>query len=107
MWVRRKLRPQAGWAPIAFALDWESPTAPHEQHHLTGIFIPISWRYEKRCRPTEYFLGSNRPRPKYRGYQLADYNVVSQRLGWLPSAPHFNKNPLDIVKAARGLGCDR
>ncbi|MEW8046125.1 MAG: molybdopterin-dependent oxidoreductase, partial [Candidatus Thiodiazotropha sp.] len=30
--------------------------------------------------------------------------VVSQRLGWLPSAPHFNKNPLEIVEEAEAAG---
>ena len=26
---------------------------------------------------------------------LADYNVIAARLGWLPSYPQFNRNPLD------------
>jgi nitrate reductase alpha subunit len=35
---------------------------------------------------------------------LADYNVVSTRMGWLPSAPHFNRNPLDLVAEAEKAG---
>ncbi|MFB6359546.1 MAG: molybdopterin-dependent oxidoreductase, partial [Thiohalorhabdaceae bacterium] len=38
------------------------------------------------------------------GQQLIDYNVVAQRLGWLPSAPHFNENPLEIVRKAEADG---
>jgi nitrate reductase alpha subunit len=29
---QEKLRPQTGWTPLAFALDWNSPAASAEQH---------------------------------------------------------------------------
>ncbi|WP_335342967.1 nitrate reductase subunit alpha [Sedimenticola selenatireducens] len=97
---QEKLRPQAGWAPIAFALDWHRP--PRHMNSTTyWYFHTDQWRYEKV--EADNILGSTAT-AKYRGYQIADYNVVSQRLGWLPSAPHFNKNPLDIVKAAEAAG---
>ena len=97
---QEKLRPQAGWAPIAFALDWNRP--PRHMNSTTyWYFHTDQWRYEKV--QADDILAST-AEAKYRGYQLADYNVVSQRLGWLPSAPHFNKNPLDIVKAAEAAG---
>ncbi|MCW8950787.1 MAG: molybdopterin-dependent oxidoreductase, partial [Sedimenticola sp.] len=97
---QEKLRPQAGWAPIAFALDWHRP--PRHMNSTTyWYFHTDQWRYEKV--EADNILGST-AQAKYRGYQIGDYNVVSQRLGWLPSAPHFNKNPLDIVKAAEANG---
>ncbi len=97
---QEKLRPQAGWAPVAFALDWHRP--PRHMNSTTyWYFHTDQWRYEKVA--ADDILGST-AKAKYRGYQLADYNVVAQRLGWLPSAPHFNKNPLDIVKEAEAAG---
>jgi len=32
---------------------------------------------------------------------LIDYNIKSERMGWLPSAPQLNTNPLDIAAAAK------
>src|SRR5919106_1420536 len=97
---QEKLRPQAGWAPIAFALDWHRPA---RQMNGTSFwyFHTDQWRYEKLSADA---LLSATAKGKYRGYTLADYNVVSQRLGWLPSAPHFNRNPLDICTQAEAAG---
>ncbi|MBP9713072.1 MAG: nitrate reductase subunit alpha [Sterolibacterium sp.] len=97
---QEKLRPQAGWAPIAFATDWHRP--PRHMNSTTfWYFQTDQWRYEKVS--ADGLLADN-AKSKYKGYQLADYNVVSQRLGWLPSAPHFNKNPIDIVTEAEKAG---
>lgn len=60
-------------------------------------FHTDQWRYEKIDADA---LLTSTASDKYKGHNLADYNVVSQRLGWLPSAPHFNKNPMHIVKEA-------
>ena len=93
---QEKLRPQAGWAPVAFALDWQKP--PRHMNGTTYFYFHTDqWRYEKL--EADALLAST-AQANYKGHNLADYNVVSQRLGWLPSAPHFNKNPLDIVKDA-------
>ncbi|MDH3974377.1 MAG: nitrate reductase subunit alpha [Deltaproteobacteria bacterium] len=97
---QEKLRPQAGWAPVAFALDWARPP-----RHMNGTsfwyFHTDQWRYETINADA---LHTPVSKGKYKGYQLADYNVVAQRLGWLPSAPHFNKNPMDIVDEAEKAG---
>jgi nitrate reductase alpha subunit len=97
---QEKLRPQAGWAPVAFALDWQKP--PRHMNGTTYFYFHTDqWRYEKL--EADALLAST-AQGNYKGHNLADYNVVSQRLGWLPSAPHFNKNPLDIVKDAEAAG---
>ncbi len=97
---QEKLRPQAGWAPVAFALDWHRP--PRHMNSTTyWYFHTDQWRYEKVDADS---ILSPTAKGKYKGHMLADYNVVSQRLGWLPSAPHFNKNPIDIVKDAEAAG---
>jgi len=95
-----KLRPQAGWAPVAFALDWHRP--PRHMNSTTfWYFHTDQWRYETVSADS---LLAPTAKAKYRGHTLADYNVVSQRLGWLPSAPHFNKNPHEIVAEAEKAG---
>ena len=97
---QEKLRPQAGWAPIAFALDWQKP--PRHMNGTTYFYFHTDqWRYEKI--EADILLAAT-AQANYKGHNLADYNVVSQRLGWLPSAPHFNKNPMDIVKDAEAAG---
>ncbi len=97
---QEKLRPQAGWAPVAFALDWHRP--PRHMNSTTyWYFHTDQWRYERVSGDS---LLAPTAKGRYKGYSLADYNVVSQRLGWLPSAPHFNKNPLDIVADAESAG---
>jgi nitrate reductase alpha subunit len=97
---QEKLRPQAGWAPVAFALDWQRP--PRHMNSTTfWYFHTDQWRYETVSADS---LLAPTAKAKYKGYMLADYNVVSQRLGWLPSAPHFNRNPLDVVDEAEKAG---
>jgi nitrate reductase alpha subunit len=97
---QEKLRPQAGWAPVAFALDWHRP--PRHMNSTTYFYFHTDqWRYEKVDGDA---LLAPTAKARYRGHTLADYNVVSQRLGWLPSAPHFNRNPLDLVAEAEADG---
>ncbi len=97
---QEKLRPQAGWAPIAFALDWNRP--PRHMNSTTyWYFHTDQWRYERVSADS---LMTPIAKGKYKGYTLGDYNVVSQRLGWLPSAPHFNKNPIEVVADAEQAG---
>ena len=31
---------------------------------------------------------------------MIDYNVRAERMGWLPSAPQLQTNPLEVAKAA-------
>jgi nitrate reductase alpha subunit len=97
---QEKLRPQAGWAPIAFALDWHRP-ARQMNGTTFWYFHTDQWRYERLLADG---LLADTAKSKYRGYTLADYNVVSQRLGWLPSAPHFDQNPLAICADAETAG---
>ena len=44
-WAREKLRPQAGWAPIAFGLDWHRPPR-HMNSTSFWYFHTDQWRYE-------------------------------------------------------------
>ena len=35
---------------------------------------------------------------------ILDYNVRAEKMGWLPSAPQLNENPLGITKKAEAAG---
>jgi nitrate reductase alpha subunit len=97
---QEKLRPQAGWAPIAFAGDWNRP--PRQQNSTSyWYFHTDQWRYETVDADA---LLSPAGRNRNKGDTLADYNVKATRMGWLPSAPHFNRNPLDLVAEAEKAG---
>jgi len=98
---QEKLRPQAGWAQIAFALDWHRPC--RQMNGTTFFYFHTDqWRYERL--EASSLLSPTVDPSKHDDYQLADYNVVSQRLGWLPSAPHFNESPLDTARKAEADG---
>jgi len=40
------------------------------------------------------------------GMHTADAVALSARLGWMPSYPQFDRNPLDLVEEARAAGAD-
>ncbi len=97
---QEKLRPQAGWAPIAFALDWQRP--PRQMNSTSyWYFHTDQWRYET---VTADDLMSPAGRCKNKGYTLADYNVAACRMGWLPNFPQWNVNPLDLADEAVKAG---
>src|SRR5512134_3149902 len=43
---------------------------------------------------------------RFRGKTTADLVAQSARLGWMPSYPHFDRNPLDVVDEATARGRD-
>lgn len=97
---QEKLRPHAGWAPIAFALDWQRPPR-HMNSTSYWYFHTDQWRYETLDADT---LLSPAGKGKNKGNSLADYNVAAARMGWLPTAPHWNMNPLELVSEAEKAG---
>jgi nitrate reductase alpha subunit len=93
---QEKLRPQTGWLPLAFALDWHRP--PRQMNSTSFFYAHTSqWRYEKLS-PAEIL--SPLADPKQYPETLIDFNVRAERMGWLPSAPQLSVNPLAVVKAA-------
>ncbi|WP_274584516.1 nitrate reductase subunit alpha [Neisseria leonii] len=97
---QEKLRPQSGWTPLAFALDWNRPV---RQMNSTSFFYAHTsqWRHEK--------LGVNEILAPTANGEMAkmsmiDYNAKAERMGWLPSAPQLSTNPLDLVAQAEAEG---
>ena len=43
---------------------------------------------------------------KLYGGSMIDYNVRAERMGWLPSAPQLQTNPLQVVRDAQAAGMD-
>lgn len=97
---QEKLRPQTGWTPLAFALDWQRP--PRHMNSTSFFYNHSSqWRYESVT--TEELLSPLADKSRYSG-SLIDFNVRSERMGWLPSAPQLNVNPLHIAAKADAAG---
>lgn len=95
-----KLRPQTGWQPLAFALDWQRPA---RHMNSTSYFYNHSsqWRYETVT--AEELLSPMADKSRYSGH-LIDFNVRAERMGWLPSAPQLGTNPLYIAREAEKAG---
>ncbi len=99
---QEKLRPQTGWLPLAFGLDWKRPP---RQMNSTSFFYAHSdqWRYETL--EVSEILSPTAPDGAWDG-ALIDYNIRAERMGWLPSAPQLQTNPLEISAAAQKAGKD-
>ncbi len=94
---QEKLRPQTGWLPLAFALDWARP--PRQQNSTSFFYAHTDqWRYET-LDVTE-ILSPTAPAGPWDG-ALIDYNVRAERMGWLPSAPQLEDNPLSVAARAK------
>ncbi|MFA7605959.1 MAG: nitrate reductase subunit alpha [Rhodocyclaceae bacterium] len=99
---QEKLRPQTGWTALAFALDWVRP--PRQQNSTSFFYAHTDqWRYEKLG--MEEVLSPLADRSSHGG-SMIDYNVRAERMGWLPSAPQLQTNPIEVVKQAERLKID-
>ncbi|RKS87498.1 respiratory nitrate reductase alpha subunit apoprotein [Orbus hercynius] len=93
---QEKLRPQTGWLPLAFALDWQRP--PRHMNSTSFFYNHSSqWRHETVS--AKSLLSPLADSSKYSD-SLIDFNIKAERLGWLPSAPQLNVNPIKITKYA-------
>ncbi|GGC98251.1 nitrate reductase subunit alpha [Halopseudomonas salina] len=99
---QEKLRPQTGWLPLAFGLDWDRPP---RQMNGTSFFYNHSsqWRHEKMS--VHEILSPLADKSQFPEHML-DYNIRAERGGWLPSAPQLNRNPLAICREAAAKGMD-
>ena len=99
---QEKLRPQTGWTMLTFALDWLRP--PRHMNGTSFFYAHTDqWRYEKLQVPE--LLSPLADASKYQG-SLIDMNVRAERMGWLPTAPQLQTNPLQVVRDARAAGQD-
>jgi nitrate reductase / nitrite oxidoreductase, alpha subunit len=98
---QEKLRPQFGWAPLAFALDWSKP--PRQMNGTSFFYNHTSqWRHEKLA--LDEVLAPTANKANYSNLAMLDLNAKSERMGWLPSAPQLGANPLDLTDEAARAG---
>ena len=94
-----KVRPQAAWAQLAFGLDWRRP--PRQQNGTSFYYFATDqWRYDTFDASGLFSPLAECDLPRH----MADYNVTAARLGWLPSYPQFNRNPIDLCREAEKNG---
>ncbi|MGE5336834.1 MAG: nitrate reductase subunit alpha, partial [Gemmatimonadota bacterium] len=99
---QEKLRPQTGWTPLAFALDWSRP--PRQQNSTSFFYAHTDqWRYERLA--IDEILSPLADKDRYRG-TFIDFNARSERMGWLPSAPQLETNPLQLARQAAAAGME-
>ncbi|MCC6195372.1 MAG: nitrate reductase subunit alpha, partial [Burkholderiales bacterium] len=100
---QEKVRPQTGWAALAFALDWVRP--PRQMAGTDYFYLHSDqWRYETLG--LEDLLSPLADRSRQTG-SIVDCSVRAQRMGWLPSAPQLNRNPLEAAREAVATGDPR
>lgn len=98
---QEKLRPQTGWTPLAFALDWARP--PRQMNSTSFFYAHTNqWQYEKL--DLDEILSPLADKKDWENQSLIDCNVRAERMGWLPSAPQLSENPLELSKKAKAGG---
>jgi nitrate reductase alpha subunit len=99
---QEKVRPITGFGVMAFATDWTRP--PRQQATTSFWYLATDqYRYERfGVEELTSPLGQGR----LAGKHVADTIAASARMGWLPSYPTLNRNPLDICDEAEAAGKD-
>ncbi len=99
---QEKVRPLTGWFTLAFGYDWARP-ARHMAATPYWYLHSDQWRYEaSRADSMSSPLGDGR----FAGKSVADLNAQAVRMGWTPSHPAFDRNPLDLADEAEAAGQD-
>ncbi|MGH3905845.1 MAG: molybdopterin-dependent oxidoreductase, partial [Pseudonocardiaceae bacterium] len=109
---QEKCRPITGWSTLAFGLDWQRP--PRQMQGTVYWYLATDqWRYDPFT--AEAFASPlaspataspATARGRFAGRTAADNIALASRLGWMPSYPTFNRNPLDLADEAQRLGKD-
>lgn len=99
---QEKARPFTGWAQLAFGADWSRP--PRQMAGTAFWYLATDqWRYDAFDAQA---ISSPLGKGLFAGMSMADTLVKATRMGWLPSFPTFNRNPIDLVREADDAGID-
>jgi nitrate reductase alpha subunit len=99
---QEKCRPVTGWAHLAFGLDWSRP--PRQMASTPYWYLHTDqWRYDRYDAGA---IASPTSDGRFAGKHTADLLAESARLGWLPTMPTFDRNPLDLADEARAANPD-
>ena len=99
---QEKCRPVTGHSLLATAGDWARP--PRTMIGTAYWYLATDqWRYDTFAADS---FSSPTGKHGFAGLTTADIVARSARLGWMPSYPTFNWNPLDLADAAESAGQD-
>ncbi|MET8471780.1 nitrate reductase subunit alpha [Streptomyces sp. NPDC006422] len=98
---QEKVRPLTGYSAIATAADWNRPA---RQMIQTAYWYLHSdqFRYDPFTVDTLSAAGDGAG--PFAGRTTADVLAASARMGWMPSYPTFDRNPLTLADEARSAG---
>jgi len=97
---QEKVRPVTGHATLAMSLDWQRP--PRQMIGTAYWYLATDqWRYDTFGAGA---FASPAGQGRFDGLTTADLLAQSARLGWMPSYPTFNWNPLDLADALEASG---
>jgi len=94
---QEKCRPITGWFNLANALDWSRPPR-------TMIGTGYWYMHTDQWRTDGYSadqIKSPLSTHNLDGLHTADAMALSNRLGWMPFYPQFDRNPLDLADQAQ------
>ncbi|MGW7408644.1 nitrate reductase subunit alpha [Streptomyces sp. NPDC054833] len=97
---QEKVRPITGYSAIATAADWNRPARQMIQTAYWYLHAD-QFRYDPFSADTLAAAGSGGP---FAGMATADVIAASARMGWMPSYPTFDRNPLDLADEAEAAG---
>ena len=97
---QEKVRPITGYTQIANALDWNRP--PRNMIQTAFWYLHTNqFRYDPFGADT---LSATTGQGQLAGKTTADVIAQSARMGWMPSYPTFNRNPLELSDDAAAAG---
>ena len=97
---QEKCRPVTGHQHLANALDWSRP--PRNMIQAAYWYLHTDqFRYDQFSADTLSTTGST---GALAGLSTADVVAKSARMGWMPSYPTFDRNPLEICVEAAAAG---
>ncbi|WP_405135055.1 nitrate reductase subunit alpha [Nocardia sp. NBC_01388] len=97
---QEKCRPVTGWSTLAFAADWQR--SPRQMQGTVFWYLTNDqWRYDPFTSET---FSSPLGRGSFAGRTAADNIALATRLGWMPSYPTLDRNPLDLADEAEASG---
>ncbi len=97
---QEKVRPITGYTQIANALDWNRP--PRNMIQTAYWYLHTDqFRYDQFGADT---LSATTGKGRLAGRSTADVIAQSARMGWMPSYPTFNRNPLELCDEAAEAG---
>ena len=97
---QEKVRPITGYTQIANALDWNRP--PRNMIQTAYWYLHTNqFRYDQFGADT---LSATTGTGQLAGKSTADVIAQSARMGWMPSYPTFDRNPLTISDDAAAAG---